>query len=247
MIVLLAIIGLIIGSFLGSLTWRLPRGKSVASGRSVCPRCKHKIAWYYNIPLISYLFFLRGKCAYCHKAISVRYPLIEGSTAAIFVLVGLTFDAPAKLIFYLLISTIAIAVFVVDFEHQIIPDEFVFFGLAFVTLFFLITGFESFFSYLFSGLIASSFLLLLNIATKGRGMGLGDVKLALFMGSVLGPRKTVVWLFAAFVIGAVVGIILMLFGQTSFRKRIAFGPFLVIGFFVAILVGSMLEPWLIPI
>ena len=82
-------------------------------------------------------------------------------------------------------------------------------------------------------------MLLTNLVTRGRGMGLGDVKLALFLGTVLGPKLTVVWLMISFITGALVGLALIIFGKTSFGKKIAFGPFLVIGFFVTVLVGSV--------
>src|SRR3990172_8718504 len=119
------ILGLAVGSFLSAYTWRWPRGISIAKGRSICPKCKKQIAWYDNIPLFSYLI-LGGRCRNCHKKISLRYPLIEFSTAVLFILVVNLLGGFGKLGFllttsYLLLATILIAIFIIDFENQLIP------------------------------------------------------------------------------------------------------------------------------
>ncbi|OGM30233.1 hypothetical protein A2630_03350 [Candidatus Woesebacteria bacterium RIFCSPHIGHO2_01_FULL_44_10] len=231
MLIWLVALGLAVGSFLGALTWRLPRGQKITAGRSVCPHCRHKITWYHNIPVFSYLV-LQGKCSYCKKKISVRYPLIEIGTALVFMALGWRFGLSLDLVFYLIVASVALAVLVIDFEHQIIPDSLVFVGLA--------VGLTRFsYAFVLAGFLAATFLLLTNLVTRGRGMGLGDVKLALFLGTVLGPKLTVVWLMISFITGALVGLALIIFGKTSFGKKIAFGPFLVIGFFVTVLVGSV--------
>src|SRR5258708_17197299 len=105
MILLLFVLGLIIGSFLGALSYRLPRNMSISKGRSICPNCKHQIAWFDNIPLLSYVILL-GKCRNCHKKISWREPAIELATGITFAFVGLN---PIALI----IASILIAIFVI--------------------------------------------------------------------------------------------------------------------------------------
>jgi prepilin signal peptidase PulO-like enzyme (type II secretory pathway) len=212
MIVILFALGLIIGSFLGALTYRLPRNISIAKGRSFCPNCKHQIAAYDNIPVISWLI-LGGKCRNCKHKISFREPLIEISTAIIFIIIGFNVIA-------LILACILISIFIIDFEHQLIPDELVFIGIA--VLMPSLTN-------LLAGLLAANLLLFLNLITKGKGMGLGDVKLAILLGAIVGLSSLFNWLFMSFLVGAMVGIILMLAGIAKLKQKIAFGPFLIIG------------------
>lgn len=229
-VVLLSLIGLVIGSFLGALTYRLPRKISIAKGRSICPNCKKTIHAYDNIPLLSYII-LGGKCRNCKHKISLRYPLIEAVTALIFVAIGFN-------IINLFFATILLAIFVIDLEHQIIPDELVNIGLAALILILLVTGSEELFPRLLSGFLSGSLILLLNLITKGKGMGLGDAKLALLLGSFFVPPFFLVWLFFSFASGAAVGVVLILGGISKLKTRIAFGPFLIIGAILAMLYGA---------
>ncbi len=223
-LILLGAFGLIIGSFLAALSFRLPRGKSIAMGRSLCPHCHATIAWYDNLPLLSFLF-LRGRCRHCHKKISPRYPLIEAATALLFVAAWLFLPHPL-LPFYLLIFSLLIAIFVIDFEHQIIPDELVFLGLLATLL--LTPG--PLFLRLFLAFSAASFFLALNLITRGRGMGLGDVKLALFLGAYFSNLDVLRWLYFSFISGGAVAVYLLLTRKAKFGHQIPFGPFLIAGF-----------------
>ncbi len=229
--ILLFVFGLIIGSFLAALTYRFPKGISIAKGRSFCPSCDATISWFDNVPLLSYAVLL-GKCRNCKKKISPRYPAIEFLTGVIFVLVGAN---P----FLLLISVILISILVIDFEHMIIPDKFVFAGLLIVILY-LLGSPSSFYLNLFTGVVSALLFLSIYFITLGRGMGLGDVKLAFLIGSILGPRTILVWLFSAFTTGGIVAAYLLISGKAKLKARIAFGPFLIIGFFVAALIGDKL-------
>ena len=245
----LFVFGLIIGSFIGAYTYRWPMGISVKEGRSFCPKCKAKISWYDNIPLLSYIL-LSGKCRNCKKKISLRYPLIELSTAAIFVLVytlqGASFKGIA-LPFFLLITAALIIIFVIDLEHNLIPDEAVFFifTLAFLNL--LFSSNKAFYTIFFSAFLASTFFLLLHLITKGRGMGLGDVKLVMALGLMFAYWKLLlVWIFLSFIIGSVVGVFLIATGKAKWGKKIPFGPFLVVSFFATIFWGDTLAGLLLP-
>lgn len=237
MLILITALGLAVGSFIAALSWRLPRGISVATGRSKCPKCGKTITWYDNFPLLSYIA-LAGKCRYCKKKISIRYPLIEAATAAIFALTYLKLPT-VNLLYFLPIFSIVLAILVIDYEHMIIPDELVFVGLIIA-----LTAFS--YSYLFAGLLAALFLLFLHLATRGRGMGPGDVKLAILLGTVAGPLSTVVWMFLAFVIGALAGIALILGKRVKFGQHISFGPFMIIGFFLTILFGPLFNHLIFP-
>jgi leader peptidase (prepilin peptidase) / N-methyltransferase len=219
-------LGLIFGSFIAALTYRYVRNISNMKGRSFCDNCKKQIAWYDNIPLFSFIF-LGGKCRNCKKTISPRYPLIELSCAIGFLLIDFQF-VPLALFCILAI------IFIIDLENQIIPDVFIFIGI--ILSLFLNHG--SFLSNLLAGLICATFLLLVHIFTKGRGMGLGDVKFALLGGLIVGLPLSPVWLFVAFLTGAIVGIILISGKKAGLKSKIAFGPFLVISIPITLLWGQ---------
>lgn len=241
MFLIYTFLGAVLGSFAGALTYRWPHGESILQGRSQCPKCKHQIAWFDNIPLLSYLI-LRGKCRNCSKPISIRYFYIELGLTSLFTLfyfAGLATPLNLAIIF------ITYCIFIIDFEHQYIPDTLSFVGLLLVisNLFFLN---QSPYLALASGLSAGVFLLLINLLTLGRGMGLGDVKLALFLGSFLSFPLAITWMFMSFVIGSVIGLILIIFRLKKFKQRIAFGPFLVAGFYIVMLFGETLTDRIFP-
>lgn len=253
------ILGLIVGSFLSAYTYRAPLDIPISKGRSLCPNCKNLINWYDNIPVFSFLF-LHGKCRNCHKKISPRYPIIELSTAIIFTLVYLNMplinaniswaaDLPYMLytIFYILIATLCLTVIITDLEHQIILDNIVFTGF-FTTLFLLILKNPDL---LFHQLLASFFsaflLLSLNLITRGKGMGMGDVKFALFAGLVFGLKLALAWLFLAFILGSIIGIILIIVDHKKLKTKIAFGPFLALSFYIFMFYGHLLTQFIFPI
>jgi prepilin signal peptidase PulO-like enzyme (type II secretory pathway) len=230
MFLLLIILGLIIGSFISALSWRFPKRISVVKGRSICPNCKHQISWYDNIPLLSYVL-LGGKCRHCKKTISWRYPAIELVTAIGFLLIGPN-------VFALIMFCLLELIFIIDLEHQIIPDTFIFFGLVIVLLLSLITDDRLLLSSLFSGFLAASLLMLIHLFTRGRGMGLGDVKFAVLGGMLVGLKFSLIWLFLAFLTGGIVGTILLLGRKAGLKDKIAFGPFLVISIPASIIWGQ---------
>ena len=218
-------------------------------GRSFCPKCKNKISWFDNIPLVSYLL-LAGRCRSCQKKISLRYPLIELTTTLGFIAVSY-FNYPVY--FYFLIP-ILICIFVIDLEHQFIPDGLVFLGIIVCFLFFLLSpvpyrevassAYPLFANFL-SGFVSAFFLLVLHLITKGKGMGLGDVKLAILGGLILGWPYFVVWLFLSFIFGAFIGIVLILLKKASFGKKIPFGPYLVVSFWLTMIYGNWFLSFLV--
>ena len=227
-------LGLVIGSFLNVVIYRLPRGLGYVRGRSFCPKCKHKINWFDNVPVISFLI-LKGRCRFCGRKISWRYPLIELLAGALFYL---SYLSHLSFLSYLLICGLVV-IFFIDLEHQIIPDEIViplsvlFLGYRLLTnIQYLISNF------LITGIVSFLFLYLIHLLTKGKGMGLGDVKLAFLMGLVLGFPKIVVAFYLAFLTGAFVGVILILLGKAKLKQKIAFGPFLVFGTIFSLLWGE---------
>lgn len=256
---ILIAVGLITGSFLGALTYRLPRGESILSGRSKCDHCHSTIAWRDNIPLLAYLY-LQGKCRRCGKKISLRYPAIELTTALVFAASGFFLEKCSPLLqsplcswssslgfwvypFLIILSSIMIGIFIIDLETKIIPDELSLTGFLLVFVF-LIFSKATYFAYLLSGLGTALFLLLIHLVTGGKGMGLGDVKLALFLGAFLGWPYSLVWLFLSFVIGAVVGTALIILGKAKFGKQIPFGPFLIFSAFLVLFFSDYLTKFL---
>ena len=220
----LFLIGLCVGSFLAAFTYRKERGLSVLSGRSFCPQCKSRIAWFDNIPLLSF-FLLRGRCRACGKRISLRYPLVEVSTALLF-LIFFKYVSPALFPLMIVVISIIIAIFVIDLESKIIPDELVFWGITILMFFYLVSGYSALFPTLFVAFSASVFFLLIHLITRGRGMGLGDVKFVILGGLLLGWPQSLIWLFLAFLTGAFMGTILILGKRAKLGREIAFGPYL---------------------
>ena len=256
------VLGLVAGSFLSAFTYRYPRNISIALGRSFCDKCKAKIAWYDNLPLLSFLL-LKGKCRNCGKKISPRYPFIELSTALAFSLIafflnnctttlqGQSFKGEVLCIwqgylgfwalpFLLFLVLALITIFVIDLENQLIPDNQVYLLFSLTTLLLLLSSSDNLYQRLMTGFAASTFLLLIHLVTRGRGMGLGDVKFALLGGVFLGWPGSLTWLFSSFLIGAFVGVILILFKKASFGKKIPFGPFLTFSLFINMLWGNLL-------
>lgn len=241
-IIFILAIGLALGSFLGALTHRLPGKESFVSGRSRCPRCGAQIRWYDNIPLLSFLL-LGGRCRSCGRKISLRYPLIElASAIGILGIYVLDLESP---IFLILILLLTISIFVIDLEKKIIPDELIFLGFGLTILALLLGWGNNLYLHFLGGFASSLFLLLIHLVTRGKGMGLGDVKYALFAGTFLGFPGAVSWLFLSFLTGAGVGVILILVGRAKLGKHIAFGPYLTASFLVTAIIGESLVKWLI--
>ncbi|MFH1289290.1 MAG: prepilin peptidase [Patescibacteria group bacterium] len=242
--------GLCVGSFVNVLVYRLNNDLSPLRGRSVCPSCKKKISWYDNIPIISFIF-LKGRCRKCKSSISWRYPLIELTSALVFVLIFVLNDFS---LFYFLITPLFLAIFFSDLEYQTIPNSLLVVGLIMVFLKWISDYFFGFtdmgFSYwlsllpnLFSALGGFLFFLSLHALTRGKGMGMGDVKLVFLLGLILGPRGILVCLFLAFLTGALVGVILMISRKKKFKERIAFGPFLILAFFISLFFSEEICKW----
>lgn len=262
-LLVILIFGLIVGSFLTAYTYRLPRDISIFKGRSVCPKCKRQIAWYDNFPLISYIL-LKGKCRKCGKRISTRYPLIELSTSVLFVVTYFVFTNCAQLsrwfpfqsgvicewqswmgtislpIFLIMLSAL-IVIFVIDLENQIIPDYLVFrlFAISFILVLLFIPA--SIYNRMISAFGTAMIFLMLHLITKGKGMGLGDVKFVIFGGFLLGWPEVFSWLFISFVTGGLIGSLLLITRKVKFGKQIAFGPFLVFGLIIALIFGDLLQ------
>lgn len=252
------LLGLVFGSFLNVVIYRTTQGMSPLSGRSVCPKCKKIISWKHNIPLISF-FILGGRCANCKTKISWQYPVVEFMTGIMFVwwfLVGrsffLLFGQPwnyVQPVFWLIVGMLLLVVFITDLRFGLIPDQ------VSLPLFILASGYRlglvtshqmqmtDLVNAVISGLVLMLFFYCLWYFTKGRGFGYGDVKLAPSLGLLLGWPRTLVGIFIAFCLGAVVAVFLLVLGKKKFGQTIPFGPFLVSGTVASLLWGQQLWGW----
>ena len=249
------VFGLIVGSFLNCLIYRLEKGKSFLKGRSFCPFCKHSLSWRDLVPVFSFIF-LKGKCRYCHQPISFQYPLVEISTALIFLLI-FNFFTPLDMqlsngaifnflnIFYLWIAaSFLIVIFVYDLKHYIIPDKIIYPAIGVALIYnFLKFDFLGSPDFLLSALGAAAFFAAIVLISRGRWMGAGDIKLAFLMGLILGWPNILVALFLAFFLGAIVGVGLIFSGQKTLKSEIPFGPFLIFGTFSALFWGKEIIIW----
>jgi len=249
--------GLTIGSFLNVVIIRLPNNEAI-SGRSNCPNCKTVLKWHDLFPLFSF-FILLGKCRYCKKKISFQYPLIELVTGLLFVFIfylqlpflngfsAFNFQNLLSTFYYLFIGCLLIVIFVSDLKNYIIPDIIVYIAIFLALIFdsqFLITKqFSVFFPLIFSALGLAGFFLVIFLISKGKWIGLGDVKLAFLMGLLLGWPYTFLALFFAVFLGAIIGVILIILSKKSLKSEIPFGPFLVIGTFFSLFYGQGIINW----
>ncbi|KPJ57160.1 hypothetical protein AMJ49_02490 [Parcubacteria bacterium DG_74_2] len=239
--------GLILGSFLNCVIYRLKSGKSFLKGRSFCPSCKHTLFFKDLIPVFSFLI-LRGKCRYCGKKISWQYPLVEIVTALIFLGTFNQFPISnfqnfVNLFFMLYVSCSLIVIFFYDLKHYIIPDQVIYPAILISAIFLFLHPKSQILNSIYSALGASLFFLSIYLISKGKWMGFGDVKLAFLMGLFLGFPKILVALFFSFFIGAIIGIGLILAKKKTLKSEVPFGPFLVAGTFIALFFGENIISW----
>jgi prepilin signal peptidase PulO-like enzyme (type II secretory pathway) len=248
--------GLIIGSFLNCVIWRLYKEESFLSDKSYCPHCRHPLGTSDLVPVLSYIF-LRGKCRYCQKKISIQYPLVELITALLFVFVYLRFGPVNVLfsfnffevLFWWIISAFLILIFVFDLKYYIIPDEVIYPAII-VSMLWILYSFSfgaisktDVLYTVISSLSASLFFFLIWFFSKGMAMGFGDVKLALLMGLMLGYPNIVAGLFLGFLFGAIIGSGLVLLKKKGFKSEIPFGPFLLAGLILSLFYGERIINW----
>ncbi len=245
------IFGCCIGSFLNCVVYRLESKKSFTGGRSFCPKCKHNLAWYDLIPVLSFIL-LKAKCRYCKKKIAKQYLIVEVATGVLFAVIvnyelGImnyewwSFVFILNSLFLILNSCFLLLIFIYDLKRYIIPDKLVFSAIGIALLFDILSG--SLFNFLIAGLVASGFFFLLWLISRGRWLGFGDVKLSLFMGLFLGWPNILVALFFAFVSGSVIGLALIVSKKKKLKSQVPFGPFLIAGTFVGLFWGEKIINW----
>lgn len=252
------VIGACFGSFLNVCIWRMPRGESIVSPPSSCPKCGHSLGWYENFPIIGWLL-LRGKCKSCKQPISIQYLLME-------ILVGLMFIAVwfkvtyyheylTALIPYLIASSFVVTTFFIDLKHYIIPNETTYFTMiaGLICAAFLPELWPA--NVWWRSLLQSAICLVVAYAflagfafvgkklLKQDALGGGDVKYVAAISALLGLKCAFFTLLIGSVLGTIVGCIIMARKKEGVKTVIAFGPYLAVGTYIWILVGDTLTQW----
>ena len=243
--------GLILGSFVNAWLWRTRNDKSVAKGRSECTHCHHKLAWYDLVPVLSYVW-LRGKCRYCHKHISVQYPLVEAGTAILF---GLLYwvIAPAGAYgwvqFVLLLATtvLLVAAFVYDALYMELPEKYMLPAIVLGLISLGLKAYQSGWDSLAPQLIGLACVVLFYTAlwyfSRGKWLGAGDIRIVAVMGLYLAPKQLLVALFFSYVVGSLYGLYVISKVKNKKGIKVPFGPFLIIGLYIGLLAGNAIANW----
>jgi prepilin signal peptidase PulO-like enzyme (type II secretory pathway) len=262
---LLVWFGLALGSFVNALVWRLheqsskktsKKDLSVVTGRSVCTHCRHKLAWYDLLPVISWLW-LRGKCRYCKKPISLQYPIAELGLALVFSLSYAFWPSDVMgwqwvlFITWLLCATGLMALLVYDMRWMVLPNK-----IIYPTLLIAVVGRVAYIIgaephklhaldlWLFAVVISSGIFWLLFTVSRGQWIGYGDVRLGLITGTLLAtPAKSFLMIFLASLIGVLFIIPPMVAGKKTLASKMPFGPFLITSTAVCVIFGQSIVDW----
>ena len=227
--IFITVLGAALGSFLNVLIYRLPEETSIIFPASRCPHCRKAIRFYDNIPVISYIL-LKGRCRECHEKISFRYPLVELITAVISLLLFWKFGLAFQYLFSFIFVCALMVITFIDLDHQIIPDVITLPGIP---IFFLAAVFamnlrflDAFLGFLIGGGCLYGIAFVYELVTKREGMGGGDIKLLAMIGAFLGWQSLLFVLLVSSLLGAVVGISLMMVKGQDMKYAVPFGPFL---------------------
>ncbi len=241
-----ALLGLVLGSFLNSWIWRTYENIRVVAGRSICVTCGHKIVWYDNIPLLSYLF-LRGKCRICHHPIPWHYPLVELTTAVAFLLISfyhvnqVSFDT-IRFFRDIFFVVLLIVIFVYDGLYKIILPGLVWLGTI-IGFLFNHSLVYSLPTLLLGGAVGGGFFLAQFLISRGRWIGGGDVRMGVLMGVWLGWPLVGVGLFLAYILGALWALFLLSTKKKTLGSEVPFGTFLSLATVATLYSGNFLLTW----
>ncbi len=236
-----ALLGAVIGSFLNVCIDRLPEEKSIASPPSHCPHCQRTLRPRELIPIFSYLA-LRGRCRTCEGKIPLRVLWVELGTAILFGMIWQRFGLRVEGILVSLYSTILIVLGVIDLEHQRVLNKISYPAITFALIAIPLLHAEAPWKWVLGGLVSFGALFLISLVSA-QAMGMGDVKMALFIGLILGYPEVIVALFLAFVSGGSIAGILLLLDKIGRKDPIAFGPFLALGGIITLLYGEPILNW----
>jgi len=239
------VLGTVIGSFLNVVILRLKNKKSVFKKPSHCPFCKKKLKWYELIPIISFVL-QKGRCSKCKEKISWQYPLVELATGFSFILI-LNFQFPISnlqsfisTVFLLVITCFLIILFVYDLKYYLVPNKIIYPAIIISFFYRLWLPIPN---YLLAAVIGGAFFLIIFLISRGKWMGMGDIKIGVLMGLLLGLFQIFTALFLAFLIGGAVSVILLALKKKALKSEIPLGPFLTGATFITLLWGDILLNW----
>jgi leader peptidase (prepilin peptidase)/N-methyltransferase len=248
-VVLCGLLGLIVGSFLNVVIWRVPRGESIVHPPSHCPRCERPIAPWDNVPVLSWLL-LRARCRHCGELISARYPAVELATGLLFAATAARFGLSAVLPAFLYLAAVSVVLALIDLDTKKLPNPIVLpsYGVAAVLLgaAALATGEWGDLLRAALGMAAMYAFYFVLALIYPAGMGFGDVKLAGVLGAFLGWLgwgPLIVGLFLGFFTGGVVGILLLAIGRAGRKTKLPYGPFMLFGAQVSVFAGAAIARW----
>jgi leader peptidase (prepilin peptidase)/N-methyltransferase len=240
-----AAFGSVLGSFLNVCIYRLPRGKSVVWPASACPHCGRRLAWFENIPIVSYLA-LRGRCRTCAGSIAGRYPLVEALTAIMFGLAWWYYGPTPLLASRLVFGSALIVLFAIDLEFHLLPNAITLPGIVAGFVFSLITEpgwLASLFGVLVGGGVLYALAEIYYRVRHEEGLGMGDVKMLAMIGAFIGWKLTLVALMMASLAGSAIGLMLIATGRGGMKHALPFGTFLALGAAAAATVGPAMLDW----
>jgi leader peptidase (prepilin peptidase)/N-methyltransferase len=239
------VLGLLVGSFLNVCIYRLPRRESVAWPASHCPSCRRALAWYENVPLVSWLV-LRGRCLTCRTPISIQYPIVEAATGALFGAAYYWYGPTPLGIVRTLFGCAMIVLFVIDLRHRILPNVITVPGTVIGLLLSVLLP-PGWVSSLIGVLVGGGLLFAMGetyYRLRGvEGLGMGDVKMLAMIGAFLGWQLALVTLMLASFGGAVLGVALLASRRGTMQAALPFGTFLAVGAAIAAVVGDSLVTW----
>ena len=234
---LIAILGLVIGSFLNVCIYRIPVEESIAFPPSHCGKCKHNLSPIDLVPVLSFIF-LRGRCKYCNEKISIRYPLIESLNGILYLIVYLKFGLTLIALKYCILVSLLIVIGMIDYDTQFVFTSTTIFGGIIAGIFIVIQAVvykEGIIDLILGGAIGFGIIGLIVFLTKG--MGEGDIEIATVCGLFLGIKGILLGLFLAIILGGIVGIIILALKLKKAKEKIAFGPCIAIGSLISMLWG----------
>jgi leader peptidase (prepilin peptidase)/N-methyltransferase len=241
----LGVLGLCVGSFLNVCIYRLPRGQSLLTPPSRCPNCGKRLRWFDNIPVVSWIA-LRGRCGQCRAPISPQYPIVEIVTAIIWLVIAWLTPPGWLLASRLVLATALIVLFMIDLEHQLLPNVITIPGIVVGFAFSVVTPtgpVDSLIGILVGGGVLYGIAAAYYLLRKEEGMGMGDVKMLAMVGAFLGWRAVLLTLVLSSFAGAVIGMLIIAWHRGDMRYALPFGTFLALGTLVAMLVGEDLLAW----
>jgi leader peptidase (prepilin peptidase)/N-methyltransferase len=230
--------GLIIGSFLNVCVYRIPLSQSIIYPPSNCTACNTRLKWKDLIPLFSYLI-LKGRCRYCGEKISLRYPLQEILTSLLFLTLYVNFGFSIYFLKYVILFSFLIVISSIDIKYQDVYVSNTFPGIITGVIFAIIESFlysSSFWNYFFGAVIAGAVIFLIVFITGA--MGAGDIEIAVLCGVFIGWKYSIIMIILSFIIGGIVGILLIATRKKGRKDYIAFGPFLALATLMVIFFGK---------